>query len=53
MTYQELLVEFGNRRMEADAEFPKRKTERQIDALMWIMQALLEKLRDEREGPQP
>ncbi len=52
MTYSELLVEFIKRRIDSDTNFPKMKTQQQIDALMWIMQALLEKLRDEREGPQ-
>lgn len=53
MTYQELLVEFSKRRADANAEFPKFNVDQRIDILMWIMQALIEKLRDEREGPQP
>lgn len=51
MTYQELLVEFSKRRVDADTDFPKLKVQDQINALMWIMQALLEKLRDQMEGP--
>jgi len=52
MTFQELLVEFNNRRI-SGVDHPKMETQNRLMNIEWALQVLIEKLRDTQEGPKP